>query len=158
MNWKRVATYVLFLVVVPQVIGIAFGIGSVLFESTVWARQTTIAIAMGVIYARLAFVQPVRWCAHVYSVFAIAELDDHVLTVPEAVPVVVGNARKVVDAHEAVPVAVVGGTALGDRKLAGVEGHLADQVPLVPENAAVEHRAHHVGTSGGDLRANSMAP
>ncbi len=74
MNWKRVATYVLFLVVVPQVIGFAFGIGSVLFESTVWARQTTIAIAMGVIYARLAFVQPVRWCAHVYSVFAIAEL------------------------------------------------------------------------------------
>ena len=74
MNWKRVATYVLFLVVVPQVIGFAFGIGGVLFESTVWARQTTIAIAMGVIYARLAFVQPVRWCAHVYSVFAITAL------------------------------------------------------------------------------------
>ncbi len=81
MNWKRVATYVLFLVVVPQVIGFAFGIGAVLFESifngpngAFWARWATIRIAHGVIYARLAFVQPVRCRAHVSSVFAITEL------------------------------------------------------------------------------------
>ena len=81
MNWKRVATYVLFLVVVPQVIGFAFGIGAALFESifngqngAFWARWATIRIAHGVIYARLAFVQPVRCRAHVSSVFAITAL------------------------------------------------------------------------------------
>ncbi len=81
MNWKRVATYVLFLVVVPQVIGFAFGIGAALFEyifngqnGAFWARWATIWIAHGVIYARLAFVQPVRCRAHVSSVFAITEL------------------------------------------------------------------------------------